>query len=172
MEKENLILKLISGEENLILKASDGSRLIYQSGETFTSFLDPKFVALGLNKKGITTTETKIQIYEIAHSGDFIDIFKSLPGIWNQKWLSQNQIIDFCEQLSKYLYFQGYAVIFICKIDEMKEVDEENPQNNLVAVSAHLDASGLSAEFYRLSCYSSAWHAINTNRFVIPQLNN
>ena len=170
MEKENSILRLISGEENLILKASDGSRLIYQSANTFKSHLDPDFIAWGLNKKGIATTETRIQIHEMIAEDNFMAIFKSLPGSWAQKVLSQNQIIDFCEQLPEWLKSDACATMFLCRIDETKEVDEKNPQNNLVVVSVSVGA-GLRARIFRLD-NDHVWGAGYARRVVVPQVDH
>lgn len=163
------ILRLISGEEVLSLKASNGSRLICGSANTFKSFLDEDFVNWGLNKKGVATAETKIKVYEMAADGNFMAIFKSLPGNWGQKCLSQNQIIDFCEQLPKWLRSDGYATMFLCKINETKKVDEKNPQKNLVVVFVLVLADGLYFNVYRLE-HDSVWNAECALRVVAPQL--
>jgi len=168
-KKINGILRLISGEEVLSLKASNGSRLICGSANTFKSYLDPDFIAWGLNKKGVATPETKIRVHEMVADGNFMAIFKSLPGNWNQKWLSQNQIIDFCEQLPQWLRSDGYATMFLCKIDESKKVDEKNPQKNLVVVGVGVGAGGLRVRVRRLE-RGSVWFAEYAPRVVAPQL--
>lgn len=170
-KKINGILRLISGAEVLTLKASNGSRLIYQSASTFKSNLDVGFVDWGLNKEGIATPETKIQMHEIVANGNFMAIFKSLPGNWNQKWLSQNQIIDFCEQLPDWLQSNGYATFFLCKINELQKVDEKNPQKNLVVVDVRVYADGLGVYVIRLE-RDRVWRASTLRRVVTPQLDN
>jgi len=168
-KKINGILRLISEEEVLSLKASNGSRLIYQSANTFKSYLDSDFINWGLNKKGVSIPETNIQVHEIVADGNFMVIFKSLPGNWNQKWLSQNQIIDFCEQLPEWLRADEYATFFLCKIDETKKVDEKNPQKNLVVVCVSVGADGLRVYVRRLEDVA-VWDAANAHRVVAPQL--
>lgn len=168
-KKINGILRLISGEEVLSLKDSNGSRLIYQAANTFKSFLDEDFVKWGLTKKGIATAETKVQVHEMIADGNFMAIFKSLPGNWNQKCLSQNQVIDFCEQLPNWLRSDGYATMFLCKIDETKKVDEKDPQKNLVVVCVSVGADGLYVFVYRLED-DIVWRAGCAHRVVAPQL--
>jgi len=168
MKEENLILRLLHGAESLELKASDGSRLIYQSADSF-SFLDENFVKLGLTKKGIATAETKVQVREMVSNGDFITIFKSLSGSWDQKCLTQNQIIDFCEQLPEWLRQDGYATFFLCKINDKKKVDEKNPQKNLVVVYVRVNADGLHVYVNRLE-NDRVWSASDLRRVVAPQL--
>lgn len=163
------ILNLISGAEFLSLKASDGSRLIYQSTKTFKYSLDEDFVNWDLNKKGIDTVETKVQVHKMAADGNFMTIFKSLSGNWNQKWLSQNQVIDFCEQLSSWLQSDGGSTFFLCKIDETKKVDKKNPQKNLVVVRVYVRADGLSVRVDRLED-DRVWCASSLRRVVAPQL--
>ena len=89
------ILRLISDNSTLTIKALDGSRLIYNAKDTFKSGIDGDFVNWGVNNPGIATPAALVQVHEMIGDGKLMNIFTSLPGTWNQKWLSQNQFIDF-----------------------------------------------------------------------------
>jgi len=95
----SLSLCLISSGQDLILKALDGRRLICESEEIFGSFISKNYISWGINKPGLATPETPVQVHEIIGDGTFLDIFQALPGTWDQKWLSQDQVIEFCERL-------------------------------------------------------------------------
>jgi hypothetical protein len=163
------ILRLISNGQTLTLKALDGQRLIYNSKKTFKSYIDQNFVDWDLNKTGVATPETLVQVHEIVDNGTFIDIFSSIPGNWNQKWLSQNQVIDFCETLPDWLIQNRHATMFLVKKDENKSVDEDNPQENLVVVNVDVLSDGL---YVRVSCleHNLVWLGEYRNCVVSPQL--
>ena len=163
------ISRLISDGHILSIKALDGKRLIYNSKKTFKSYIDSNFVNWNLNKSGVATAETPVQVQEIFQDGTFMDIFVALPGTWNQKWVSQNQIIEFCETLPDWLRQGGYATMFLVKKDENKPVDEADPQDNLVVVYVFVHSDGLNVYVHRLEndyvCYGESRH-----RVVSPQL--
>jgi hypothetical protein len=163
------ILRLISGGHVLTLKALDGKRLIYKAKKTFPSYLDSDFVNWGINKPGLATAETPVQVREIVQDGTFMDIFSALPGNWNQKWVSQNQVIEFCETLSEWLRQEGNATLFLVKKDENKPIDENNPKDNLVVVLVFVPSDGLIVYVYRLG-RGGVWDGKCLSRVVSPQL--
>jgi len=170
IEKQiNSILRLISGGSTLTLKALDGSRLICKAKKTFKSFLDADFVNWGINKPGITTPETPISVHEMIANDTFLDIFRSLPGTWNQKWLSQNQVIEFCESLPDWLRQDGNATFFLVKKDENKPIDENSPEDNLVVVGVGVLSDGLYVVVDRLGG-DHVWDGEYRLRVVSPQL--
>ena len=91
MEKQPVVLKLISGGQVLKLRALDGSRLICESGNIFKSHIDHNFIESGINKTGIATPEIIVQVNEVNEDSVgmafYMDTFSALPGTWNQKWL-------------------------------------------------------------------------------------
>jgi hypothetical protein len=168
-KSQKQILHLISGGHNLIIKALDGKRLIYNSKKTFKSHIDQDFVNLGLNKTGIVTTETPVQVHEMVGDGTFTEIFGSIPGNWDQKWLSQNQIIDFCETLPNWLRQDKYATMFLIKKDENKPVYEVNLQDNLAVVHVGVGPGGLRVLVRRLG-RDDVFFGEYRHRVVSPQL--
>lgn len=163
------ILRLISGGQTLTLKALDGSRLICKAKKTFKSFLNADFVNWEINKPGIATPETTIDVHAMIANGTFLDIFRSLPGTWNQKCLSQDQVIEFCESLHDWLRQGGNATFFLIKKDENKPIDENNPEDNLVVVRVRVYPGGLYVRVYRLG-HDGVWYGGDRHRVVSPQL--
>lgn len=163
------ILNLISGGHSLVLKALDGKRLICKSGKTFRSGIDGDFVKWGIAKPGIATPATPAQVHEMVGNGTFMDIFRSLPGTWNQKWLSQNQVIEFCETLPDWLRQNGNATFFLVKKDESKPINEDKPEDNLVVVRVRVYSVGLAVRVYQLGL-DFVWNAESRHRVVSPQL--
>jgi hypothetical protein len=139
---KTVLFRFISGNRNLVLKASDGSRLIYEATDTFKAGIDPGFVKQGINKPGIATPEILVQVREIFSDGNFMDIFQSLQGTWEQKWLSQNQVIDFCETFPNWLGQEGFGTFALIKKDENKPVNENKPEDNLAVVYVCVDSNG------------------------------
>jgi len=163
------LLSLISGGSTLTLKALRGKRLIYKAKNTFKSFPVADFVNWGINKPDIATPETTINVHEMVANGTFLDIFRSLPGTWNQKWLSQDQVIEFCESLPDWLRQSGNATFFLIKKDENKPIDENNPEDNLVVVLVHVCSDGLVVSVSRLE-RAYVWDGGGRRRVVSPQL--
>lgn len=162
------ILRLISDRRTLTIKALDGQRLIYNSEKTFKSYIDPNFVDWNLNKTGVATLETPVQVHEMVDNGTFMDIFSPMPGNWNQKWLSQNQVIDFCETMSNWLTQNRHGTMFLVKKDENKPIDEDNPQKNLVVVDMRSFVDGLYVAVSRLE-FDGVWRGVCRHRVVSPQ---
>ena len=155
--------------KNLPLKALDGSRLICNAKDTFKSGIDSNFVGWSINNAGVATPETLMQVHEMIGDGRLIGIFKALPGNWNQKWSSQNQIIEFCETFPDWLKQSGNATMFLAKKDENKPIDEDNPRNNLVVVRVFVDSDGLYVFVRRLE-RDRVWDGECRRRVVSPQL--
>lgn len=163
------IIRLISEGKGLKLKALDGSRLICESTKTFKSFIDADFGNWGINKKGVATPETPIQVHEMFGDGTFMDIFRSVPGAWREKWVSQDQVIEFCESLSGWLRQGNNGTFFLVKKDENKPIDEKKPEENLVVVSVYVDSDGLGVGVAQLE-RGGVWNGGDRRRVVSPQL--
>jgi len=163
------ILRLISGNEVIKIKALDGRDLIYKAGKVFKSFLDGDFRNWGLTKKGIATIEAPVQVHEMVGNGRFLEILQSLPGTWNQKWLSQSQVIEFCKTHARWLRQGGNATFFLIKKDENKPIDENHPEDNLVVVHVRVLFDGLHVYVNRLEV-GHVWIGGSRRRVVSPQL--
>ena len=169
--KTKNILRLISGDHVLKLKASDGSRLICQSKDTFKYYIDPDFVNWGMNKPGIASAEISVQVHEMIENGTFMDIFQALPGNWEEKWLPQDKVVDFCDTFPNWLRQAGFATFFLVKKDENRPIDEKKPGDNLVVVIVRVHDGGLHVHVDRLglaNVWSGADHSHVVSRQLMP----
>ena len=165
--KEPDILRLISGGHSLKLKATKGKRLICDAKKTFKSFIDADFSNFGINKPWAPRPEMPIQVHEIVGDAEFLGIFKALPGTWAEKWISQDQIIQFCEKLPKWLRQEGYGTFFLTKKDENQPINEDKPEDNLVVVYVLVLADGLLVRVCSLAI-GHLWYGPRRHRLVSP----
>lgn len=163
------ILHLISGGHSLKLKASDGGRLICQAKDVFKGHIDPNFIKLGINKLGIATPEILVDVHEIVNDGTFMDIFQALPGSWDQKWISQDKVIDFCKSFPHWLG-QGISfTFFLIKKDENKTINKEKPADNLAVVRVFVYSDDLYVIVFCLED-DRRWDGGHHYRGISPQL--
>ena len=162
-------LRLIPGGQDLSIKALDGRSLIYKAKDTFGSFIDLPFGYGDVNNPGLATPETHVQVHEIISSGKFIDIFRSLPGTWNQKWVSQSQVIEFCKSLAFWLRGEKYGTFFLIKTNENEDklIDENDPYGDVAIVVVCVCWTGLAVHLNRLTHYN-VWCGQNRYRVVSP----
>lgn len=112
---ENAILRLLSGGENIIIPACDGSETIASTKEIF-AYIDHDFEKYGLNKPGKTTVEMSVKVYETAKNEvTFVQMFGSLGADLDKLCLSQHQIISFCKSDMEWLCADGNATFFLLK---------------------------------------------------------
>lgn len=160
------ILRPISEGTELKLKALDGNRLISKQGKAFIPYFNELWE---INKLGVATSETPILVHEIVGDGTFMDIFSSVPGIWAEKWLSQDQVIEFCESLPDWLFQEGYGTFFLIKKKENKPIDETKPEENLAVVYVYVFSGDLYVRVYRLED-GSVWRGDDRHHVASPQL--
>jgi hypothetical protein len=166
MKQQKSILRLISGDHELKLQASDGSRLICEATDVF-NLISPNFVKLGINKPGAVTPEMLSNVHEIVGEGTFMDIFQELPGNWSQKWLPQDKVIDFCEKYPNWINREGFIVLLIKK-DEDKPIDEKKLDDNLIVVIVYVFSDGLNVNVFHLGD-GHLWSGGFLHRVISPQ---
>lgn len=152
------ILRNISGAEVLKLDACDGKTTIADSKNIFSS-IDSDFKVYGANTKGIATTETAVEVYEMVKDANFVQMFGSLSTDLDTLCVTQSQILNFIAKHRGMLRTEGYATFFLFKSGE----------NFFVAFVGF--AGGGSLEVYvRRFEYGGVWGASNRHRVVVPQL--
>ena len=131
---------LLTADESLSIGPLDGTELIKTSNDFFRKFVWQCSDKNSLSNVGVPTLETFIDVYQYAYSGaSFEKIYNLLPGKWNQKWLSQNQVIEFCVTYKHWLGLYSESTVFVCKKDEEELVDESNPEENLSLIYVNYD---------------------------------
>lgn len=169
MEKQNEILQLISGREPLLIPALDGKRLIHSAHDIFQE-IDLNFVIHGLVVTSAPTKEQEVEVYGLGKDATLMEMFTHSTNNWNQKFLTQNQVIEFFEQLSSWLPDVEMAkTFFLCKRDETRPINKSNLTDNLAVVGVYCWEQELNVELYQLSD-PRIWFARHEHQIVIPKL--
>jgi hypothetical protein len=175
---KEIFTRLISGGENLVLGAFDGTRTIAKSGNIFNAGIDSDFENWGLNKKGKPTAEMSVEVHEIIKSGTFAQIFGAFFGASpdNMKFRefveqyredlrklcmkSDDQIISFCEKFPEKLRKDGFGTFFL---------REDEDAGNFFVAFVDVYSGGLYVRVYEFET-DHAWNADHRHRVVVPKL--
>jgi hypothetical protein len=157
---ENLVgcLKLISGAEKIILKATSGKKMLGTAKSIF-AYIDGDFKNYGCNVEGSPTTEQSVVVYEMIKDATFAQIFGGFGENLDRLCLSQEQIIDFLTDHRRWLRTDGYGTFFLFKV---------GTEFFVAYVRVH-SGGDLSVYVFRLG-YDNVWHADYRHRVVVPQL--
>lgn len=162
--------RLISGNEVIVLRALDGRRFISGAKKTFASYIDGRFEDLQMDKPGVETPETIVRVHEIEGTSTLRGIFSALPGVWEQKWLTQDQVIEFCEKHPRWIMDGYFAAMFLCKKNDDQPIDERNSQSNLMVAGVY----GFKKELYTYAYEFNHAKTIGSNGrlrlVIVPQL--
>jgi len=165
------ILRLTPGNQApVVIKSLSGRSLIADANQVFDSYISPNFVDLKFNLPGVATPQTFLQLHDMIDNGSPLDVFNCLPGLWSQKWLSQNQVIDFCKTWPGWLTRKECSNLFLCKKDESKLIDEKRPYANLFIVRIEVFPDGLFAGVHRILEDYKAWNDEYRHRIISPKL--
>ncbi len=161
-------LNCLSADNNLLLPAGNGNRLICEATETF-KYIDPDFIKLGINKRpNVTAAKILVDVHEVFDNSSFINLFRLLPGAWEQKWLLQSQLIDFCQIWPEWLDKTVYGALFLLKIDENAPIMEKLGDNLAIAyVQSNRD--GLHVLMRRPE-HGRIWSREHQRLIVIPRI--
>jgi len=129
------ILRPISEGQSVIIKPTTGERLIYRATDVFGSIDRGSFTRCGMTNPGIPTGETSVLIHEMIEDGTYMDIFRDLPGGWEESFVTQDQVIEFCRNSAGWLRTERYATMFLVPKNERRPVDVYHPENSLEVVS-------------------------------------
>jgi hypothetical protein len=154
----NPFLKLISGDELLILDAVDGSENIADAEDIF-DYIDPNFRICFADEKGERTEETVVRVYEVTKRSKFPQIFGKLNSNLEKFCFTQHQIKNFVKKYRKWFQKDGYAMFFLFK---------SHGYFFVASVRSHSDDE-LNVVFRRFE-YDFVWGADGRRRVVIPQL--
>lgn len=159
VETKFSILKLISGGKEIMIESSDGKLCISENKKLFQSYISPDFKNWELNKPGLVTVETLLDVYEMTKDTTLFQMFKSLNSDLDKLVMTQNQIVCFCKKHPIWLHQDGYANFFLIK---------EN--NNFFVVSVYVCPISLRVYVNHLR-NDSIWNASFRRRLIVPQLN-
>ncbi len=168
-------LKLISGDEILILNECDGSKGLADANDVF-NWIDHDFVNYGADQKGSATGKTKVRVHEMAEDGTFAQMFGYLFGVspdgmdvaefvrqyrgeLNKLCLTPHQIRNFQMEYRNWLWTDGNATFFLF---------ESNSEFFVARVSVY--SGGSLYVFVSRFEDSRVWRAGRRHRVVVPQL--
>ena len=130
------ILNLVSGGQKVFIKEiTDGKLSFYEIKGIFNkkpnyNRIDESFVPENGSYFGVATPETLVRIDIPIKTGTYADMALSLPGKWNQKWLTRKQVLEVYIKPPSWLSNERRLIFFIKK-EEKESVDENNPADNL-----------------------------------------
>jgi hypothetical protein len=105
-------LRLLSGNEPLVLCPSDGQETLAQATEVFR-YIDRNFVHWNCNMAGLPTKETVVQVYEMVRDSTLQEMFGSFGIPIGFLALTQAQIKQFTILYPNWLKKGGNGTFFV-----------------------------------------------------------
>lgn len=150
-------LRLISGNEGLILDPRDGKRTLAKANDIF-SYIYPGFEKWRANEPGEATEKTLIDIYEMVENATFTQMFGSLSRETKQLCLTQDQIIGFVMKYRQWLRDEGFETYFLFE-----------SYGQFFVAKVHHESYRLDVYIDRFEC-SDVSDAEGYSRLVVPRL--
>jgi hypothetical protein len=108
-------LRLLSGNELLVLRPTDGQETLAQATEVFR-YIDRNFEHWNCNKAGLPTKETVVQVYEMVRDSTLQEMFRSFGIPIDFLALTQAQIKQFTMLYPNWLKRDGNGTFFLFKV--------------------------------------------------------
>ena len=119
MEKNNKnqpTLKVISGQEKLVIEALDGKSIIGRNKTLFAAMIDNRFEEWGLNKNSPETPETEVVVCKLQKNATLIEIFAGITLDLEKLVFTQAQVINFCRKYPGWLVKKKFGTFFLIKV--------------------------------------------------------
>lgn len=113
---DSQILKLISGEAGLVLKALDGTENMAEALINWPTGSDRVSKNSQSSRPGLATEETLIYVYEQRGDATFLEMFNSLTNNLDEIVMTEHQVKQSCQDFEKWLTTNGN--IFLIKEGE------------------------------------------------------
>ena len=110
----NDCLRLLSGNEPLVLYPTDGRETLAQATEVFR-YIDRNFERWNCNTAGLPTKETVVQVYEMVRNSTLQEMFGSFGIPIDFLALTQAQIKQFTMRYPNWLKKGGNGTFFVLK---------------------------------------------------------
>jgi hypothetical protein len=110
-------LKLISGEEPLVLDSDDGQETLAQARDVFR-YIDSNFKHWRCDVAALPTNETAVQVYEMVRNSTFQELFNGFGVALDSLALTQAQIKQFVKHYGDWLKKGGNGTFFLFKIGD------------------------------------------------------
>ncbi len=143
--------------ESITLAPTAGLTVLAEASDLFTGHLDSDFKSLGTDKPGEDTTETILDIYEIAKDGHHRTFFGSLGQDVRPLTMTQGQIKEFaCSYRDSFIQY-GYVTMSLFEVE-----------GELFVAHINLRGGKLGVDVYRFS-EDGIWRTNNRFQLVVPQ---
>ncbi len=150
---------LTDPQQPLIIGPTDGSRVIAKAEDVFNAGIDGDFNNWGVNQPAELTEEMQICPYEMVIGNCFAQIFGSLSSDLRQLCLTQDQIIEICQNHRDHLRRIDQGNFFLTK---------SNVEFFVVCVGVY-GGGKLKANIYRFGNVFT-WGNARSMWFFVPQL--
>ncbi|MEI7452182.1 MAG: hypothetical protein WCK37_03160 [Candidatus Falkowbacteria bacterium] len=126
--------KLSLAGVSMPIKALDGSKLIGSANFIFKLFISSDFINSFFSQRSkIPSRSHYLRMYKIEGTEfTLADIFSVYHKTWDERVLTQNQVVEFCTVYGECL--KGNFSFFLCKKDEYQMIDINNLSANLFVV--------------------------------------
>jgi hypothetical protein len=114
LEVMNERLKLIAGEEALVLDPTDGHETLGQATDVFR-YIDHNFGRWNCNVVGPPTKETAVRVFEMIRNSTFQELFGGFGAALDSLALTQGQIKQFAKCHRDWLQEGGNGTFFLFK---------------------------------------------------------
>ncbi len=152
VEAKKVILKLISGNEQLIIDAADGTEIVAGASEVCDLCIG------GADKQGETAGEIAVDVFEMQKDANFAQMAASLSSNVEDLRLTWAQIVGFARKHSVWLRKDGFATFFIFK-----------SHGQFSVLNAFFFGDVLMWYIYPLD-FPLVWRADSRPRVVVPKL--
>jgi hypothetical protein len=155
-KSQKKFLKLVSGNEMLIIGATDGKEIIVSANDLFTAGIDDCFRAWHADETDMPTEDTAVAVYELIDDGEFSEIFGSLPLDVGKLCLTQSQIIGFVKKYRHWLYCKTFFLF--------------RSNGNFFVAIVHLRSDSDICVRVRKFGDCDTWFSRYKRHFVVPQV--
>lgn len=153
-----IVLRLISDGQTLVLDAVDGTVTLFGAKDTF-AWRDSNLEKWGTNNPGPAIPETLVEVYEMAKDATFAQIFGSLSSDLKKLCLTQHQIKNFVQKYRSWLRTEGYGTFFLFESD-----------GEFFVADVSFSSDGTLRVFVHRFVHDDVWYAGGRPRIVVPQL--
>lgn len=125
-------VKVDQKKEKILIKKLNGGECICNS-KVFKK-IDQSFIEADINERGLATEAETVSVFTLSPDFTAKAMFSYFPNDWDRKWLTQNQVIEFCRNNSEFFSWEGPGLFFLIKKDEFKPINESRTWTNLTVV--------------------------------------
>jgi len=165
MKKNNNFLIPVINFDVITIPSLQGRVSIKGATDVFAN-IDNGFT----RKTSIPTAEIEACPYKLIANGSFMKIFASLSGHFDQKFLSENQIVECCKNLPELFFEEFNSAIFLARNNEDLAIDEVDPEENSVMIQVLKRFTNLEVFRFEYPEEFLRFRKCDKNIFFVPKL--